>query len=145
MLNAWSAVSTLDRMVDDVMGSAFGTSTSSQSFTPAIDVLSSEAEVALVCDVPGVKEDDLDITLTNRVLTIKGTRRFDRQAAQQVVLGRSYGSFTRIYTLPEALDEEKLAAELRDGVLTIRIPRLAKAQPRKIQIAVGTNSKQLDE
>jgi HSP20 family protein len=138
MLNAWSAVSTLDRMVDDVMGSAFGTATSSQAFNPAIDVRASDTEVALVCDVPGVKQEDLEITIADRVLTIKGARHFDRATTEQVMLGRS-----RSYTLPESLDEEKLVAELADGVLTVRIPKAPKAQPRKIQIGVGSDDKQL--
>ena len=54
MLTTWNAVSTLDRMFDDVMGSAFGTATGNQTFSPAIDVRASDTEVALVCDVPGV-------------------------------------------------------------------------------------------
>lgn len=145
MLSAWNAVSTLDRLFDDVMGSAFGTATSSLTFSPAIDVRASDAEVLFVCDVPGVKQDDLEITLTNRVLTIKGVRRFESDEAQKIVLGRSYGSFSRSYTLPETLDEDKLAAELVDGVLTVRIPKLPKAQPRKIQIGLGSQSKQLNE
>ena len=145
MLSAWSAVSTLDRMFDDVMGSAFGTATSNLTFNPAIDVRASDTEIALVCDVPGVRQEDLEITLANRLLTIKGTRRFDSSQTQQVLLGRTYGSFSRSYTLPEALDEDKLAAELADGVLTVRIPKLPKAQPRKIQISVGSDTKQLKE
>jgi HSP20 family protein len=145
MLSAWSAVSTLDRMFDDVMGSAFGTATSNLTFNPAIDVRASDTEVALICDVPGVRQEDLEITLADRVLTIKGTRRFDSRETQQVLLGRTYGSFSRSYTLPEALDEEKLVAELADGVLTVRIPKVPKAQPRRIQIAVGSDTKQLKE
>lgn len=145
MLSAWTVVPTLDRMFDDVMGSAFGTATSNQNFSPAIDVRASDTEVTLVCDVPGVRQEDLEITLANRVLTIKGTRRFESRETEQVMLGRAYGSFSRSYTLPEALDEEKLAAELAGGVLTIRIPKLPKAQPRKIQIGVGTDAKQLNQ
>ena len=145
MLSAWSAVSTLDRMVDDVMGSAFGTATSNRTFNPAIDVRASDSEVALVCDVPGVRQEDLEITLANRVLTIKGARRFESKETEQVMLGRSYGSFSRSYTLPEALVEDKLAAELAGGVLTVRIPKLPKAQPRKIQIGVASDAKQLNE
>jgi HSP20 family protein len=145
MMNAWNAVSTLDRMFDDVMGSAFGTATGNLTFNPAIDVRASDTEVALICDVPGVKQEDLEITLANRMLTIKGTRRFETKEAEQVMLGRSYGSFSRSYTLPDSLDEEKLAAELVDGVLTVRIPKLPKAQPRKIQIGGGSSTKQLNE
>jgi HSP20 family protein len=144
MLATWNAVSTLDRMFDDVMGSAFGTATN-RTFNPAIDVRASDTEVVLVCDVPGVKQDDLEITLSNHVLTIKGTRPFDSRDNEQVMLGRAYGSFSRSYTLPDALDDEKLVAQLADGVLTIRIPKLPKAQPRKIQIGGSADAKQLNE
>jgi HSP20 family protein len=132
-------------MFDDVMGSAFGTATSNRTFTPAIDVRAGDTEVALVCDVPGVKQEDLEITLANHVLTIKGTRRFDTRDNEQVMLGRAYGSFSRSYTLPDALDDEKLSAQLADGVLTIRIPKLPKAQPRKIPIGGTADAKQLKE
>lgn len=145
MLNTWNAVATLDRMFDDVMGSAFGTATSSRTFDPAVDVRTSDTEVALAWDMPGVKQEDLEITLADHVLTVKGTRRFDSKDNERVMLGRAYGSFTRSYTLPETLDDQHLTAELADGVLTVRIPRLPEAQPRKIQISPGSTPKQLNQ
>jgi len=145
MLTTWDAVSTLDRMFDDVMGSMLGTATSTRTFDPSVDVHASDDEVVLVCDVPGIKQDDLQLTLENHVLTIKGTRRFDGKENEQVMLGRAYGSFNRSYTLPECVDDENLTARLADGVLTIRIPKQAKAKPKKIQISNGHDSKQLKE
>jgi HSP20 family protein len=145
MLTRWDAVSTLDRMFDDVMGSMLGTATSTRTFDPAIDVHASDNEVVFVCDVPGIKQDDLEVTLENHVLTIKGTRKFDGKEDEQVMLGRAYGSFTRSYTLPDAVDDEKLTAHLADGVLTVSIPKQARAKPRKIQISNGHDSKQLKE
>lgn len=144
MLTAWNAVSTLDRMFDDVMGSAFGTATNRQTFDPAIDVRASESEVVFLCDLPGVKQEDIDVTLQNHVLTIKGKRTFEGKEGEQVLLGRAYGAFSRAYTLPDSLDEENLTANLADGVLTIRIPKHPKARPRKISIG-GSNAKQLKE
>lgn len=143
MFTAWNAVSTLDRMFDDVMGSAFGTATNPRTFDAAIDVRASENEVVFICDVPGVKQEDLEVTLTNHVLTIKGTRKYESSETEQVMLGRSYGAFSRAYTLPDSLDEESLSANLADGVLTIRIPKLPKAKPRRIEIGGGSNAKQL--
>jgi len=145
MLNTWNAVATLDRMFDDVMGAAFGTATNSRTFDPAVDVRTSDTEVLLAWDMPGIKQEDLEITLAEHVLTVKGTRRFDSKDNERVMLGRAYGSFTRSYTLPESLDEQKLTAELADGVLTVRIPRLPEAQPRKIQIGQGSKPKQLNQ
>ena len=145
MLNTWNAVATLDRMFDDVMGSAFGAATSTRTFDPAVDVRTSDTEVALAWDMPGVKQEDLEITLADHVLTVKGTRRFDGKDNERVMLGRAYGSFTRSYTLPETLDEQHLTAELVDGVLTVRIPRRPEAQPRKIQSSRGSTPKQLNQ
>lgn len=147
MLSTWNAVTALDRMLDDVMGSALGAATNSRTFNPSIDIRTSEDEVVFVCDVPGVKREDLEIEIENHVLTLKGSRKFDAPSKQQVVLGRAYGSFTRSFTLPDGLDEENVAAHLNDGVLTLRIQRHPKAKPRKIAIGGGSDSgaKQLNE
>jgi len=135
MLTSWDAVSTLDRMFDDMMGSALGAATNPRTFNPEIDVRTTDEELLVVCDVPGVKQEDLDVTLHEHVLTIKGSRKFESGTeGQQVVIGRSYGAFTRSFTLPSSLDEEKLSADLADGVLTIRIPKLPKAKPFKVPI-----------
>jgi HSP20 family protein len=145
MLTAWDAVSTLDRMLDDVMGSTFGTATNPQAFDPSIDVRANENELVFICDVPGVTQEDLEVTVENHVLTLKGTRRFEGKDDEQVMLGRAYGSFKRAFTLPDYVDDANLDAHLGDGVLTIRIPKHAKAKPRKIQIGNGSSSKQLKE
>lgn len=145
MLTKWDAVSTLDRMFDDVMGSMLGTATSSRTFDPSVDVHACDDEVVFVCDVPGIKQDDLEVTLENHVLTIKGTRHLEGKEDEQVMLGRAYGSFSRSFTLPQYVDDENLTARLADGVLTIRIPKQPKAKPRKVQISNGRDSKQIGE
>jgi HSP20 family protein len=145
MLTTWNAVSTLDRMLDDVMGSAFGTATNPRTYTPAIDIRTNDDEVVFACDVPGLRREDLEVTLENHVLTLKGARKFEGRDNEQVLLGRAYGSFSRSFTLPDSLDEEHLSAELADGVLTVKIPRHPKAKPRKIAINGGSSPKQLNE
>jgi HSP20 family protein len=133
-------------MLDDVMGSTLGTATNSRTFQPTIDVRASDDAVVFVCDVPGVRREDLEITLENRVLTIRGSRKLDVSDKEQVMLGRSYGSFVRSYTLPDSVDDGNLAADLADGVLTITIPKLARAKPRRIQIGGGASGdKQLGQ
>ena len=135
MLTAWDPVRLLDRMVDDVMHGSFGTATNARNYAPDVDVRSSEDRVLFYFDVPGIKKEDVEITLENGVLTVKGTRKFDPGAAkEQLLLGRSYGTFERSFSLPEHMDDEKLTANLTDGVLTIEIPKLQKAKPRRIQI-----------
>ena len=145
MLSAWDAVSTLDQVMDDVMGSVLGTATNPRTFDPAIDVRTSDGEVIFVCDVPGIKQEDLELTVENHVLTLKGTRKFESKEGEQVMLGRSYGTFRRAFTLPNYLDDANLSAQLADGVLTIRIGKLERAKPKKIAIGVGDGSKHLTE
>jgi HSP20 family protein len=144
MLTVWDPVRLFDRMVDDVMQGSLGTATNSRTYAPEVDVRTNADRVLFSFDVPGVKKEDLDITLENGVLTVKGSRKFEPMGAkEQLLLGRSYGTFTRAFSLPEHLDEEKLQANLDDGVLTIEIPKLQKAQPRKI--AIGGASSQNGE
>lgn len=143
MLTTWDAVSTLDRMLDDVMGSTLGTATNTRPYDPSIDLRANEDEVLFVLDVPGMKAEDLDVTLENHVLAISGTRRFESKENEHVMLGRSYGSFRRAFTLPESLDDTNVSATLVDGVLTIRVPKHPKAKPRKIEIGSAANGNQL--
>jgi HSP20 family protein len=136
MLTTWDAVSTLNRMFDDMTGAAEA-ATQPRSFHPEIDVRTTEEQIIVECDVPGFKEEDLSITLDKHVLTIKGKRDFaGRKNGERLVLGRSYGSFTRTFTLPEVADESKLVAHLEAGVLTVTIPKQPKAKPQKISIAI---------
>ena len=143
MFDTWNAVPTLDRMLDDVMGSMVGTALNTRNFVPHVDIRSDDELVSFVCDVPGVKEEDLEVTLENRILTVKGTRRFERGENERVLLERAYGSFQRSFELPDYLDDSQLAAHLADGVLTIRIPKAARAKPKRIPVIGGSGNKQL--
>jgi HSP20 family protein len=138
------AVPMLDGLLDDVMGSAFGYSTKTALFTPAVDVVAREDEIVFQLDVPGVKQENLEVTLENHVLSIRGSRKYESGPnEQQMLLGRAYGEFSLRYTLPETADGSQLAAYLADGVLTLRVPKHPKAKPRKIQIGSGSGSSQL--
>jgi HSP20 family protein len=145
MLNTWNAVSMLDRMVDDVMGSMLGAATSARTFEPSIDIRANDDEVVFVCDVPGVKGEDLEVFLDNHVLTIKGARKFEARENEQVVLGRPYGAFSRSFDVPDYFDGNNLSANLADGVLTIRLPKHASAKPRRIPVNANSETKQLNE
>jgi HSP20 family protein len=132
------------RAFDDVMRSAFGTATNVKAFDPSIDVSANDDGLVLTCDVPGTRKEDLEITVENRTLTLKGTRRFDSEQGEQVLLGRSYGSFSRVFALSDDVDVEQLHAELADGVLSVRLPTHPPAAPRKIAIAVPVEPKRME-
>jgi HSP20 family protein len=141
MLTVWDPVRLFDRMVDDVMFGSLGTATSARSYAPEVDVRSSGDRLVFSFDVPGVKKEDLDITLENGVLAVKGSRKFESTAAkEQLLLGRSYGTFSRAFALPDDVDADKLVAHLAEGVLTIEIPKSKKAEPRRIAIGSGTQN-----
>lgn len=88
---------------------------------PAFEVISTEQGVNITADLPGVKPEALDISVQGTTLTIKGSR-------------KDFGSFTKSYQISENLDSEALTAKLEDGVLTVTIGKMPKAQPRKIAV-----------
>lgn len=132
------------RPFDDVMRATLGTATNSNAFRPAIDVTADAGGLEIVCDVPGTRKEDLEITVAQHTLTLRGTRRFDGDQGEQVLLGRSYGTFSRAFTLADDVDVDQLQAQLTDGVLTIRIPTRPRPAPRKIEIAGPSDPKRLE-
>jgi HSP20 family protein len=139
MLTKWNSLA-IDRMLDDVMGSALGAATHARTFTPAVDVRMREDEIEFIADVPGVKADDVEVTVEKGNLVLRGARSFEAREKEQVMLGRPYGSFTRTFVLPDGVDEDNLTAHLADGVLTVRIPRLPKAKPRRVVVRTEPSS-----
>lgn len=105
-------------------------------FTPRFDVKETPESFTFKADLPGVKESDVDVSLNGSRLTISGKREFDQQKESEnfFLLERSYGSFSRSFTLPESADFEKVGAELKDGVLTVQVPKRAASQPRKVTL-----------
>ena len=111
----------------------------SGSFVPAVDVYEDEHKVTLKLEVPGVKQDDLDVQVENNTLTIRGERKFEKEEKEENFhrIERSYGSFTRSFTLPSTVDAEKVEADYDKGVLKIRLARKAEAKPKQIKVNIG--------
>jgi HSP20 family protein len=135
-MSAWSAFPVFDRLFDDVMTGVAGAAASApvRSFSPAVDLRANEEEIVVTADVPGIELKDLEITLDDGVLTIKGKRSYEGTGKDKVWLGRSYGPFSRSFNLPDTVDPERVSANLANGVLTVRVAQQAKAKPRKITI-----------
>ena len=113
-----------------------------RGFTPTFDVKETKDAYLFRADLPGVKEQDLEISLTGTRLSISGHREQERQDQGDTFYAseRSYGSFTRSFTLPEGVDGENVAAELKSGVLTLTVPKKPEVQPKKIAIGGGTKA-----
>ena len=108
------------------------------AFVPPVDVYEDEHKVTLKLEIPGVNQDELDIRVENNTLTIKGSRKFekDENVKGWHRIERSYGDFVRSFSLPNTLDTEKVAADYKNGVLTITLPRKESAKPKSVKVAV---------
>ena len=137
--------SEMNRMFDEVFGDAARRSGRQQGeaptrWAPALDALQEDGDIVVRAELPGVKPDDVDITLHNGVLTISGERRAEqqREGSGYYVRERRYGSFRRSMTLPQGVDESSISARFDGGVLEVRVSGAAAVQePRRIQIESG--------
>jgi HSP20 family protein len=103
-------------------------------FAPAYEVKEMKDSYVFKADIPGVEEKDVEITLTGNRLTMTGKREAEHEekGVNYFACERTYGAFTRSFTLPEGIDAEHIQAELKEGVLTVVVPKTPEAQPRKI-------------
>ncbi len=106
------------------------------AFSPAFEVKETKEGYQFKADVPGVHEKDLEIARTGNRLTISGKREIEKEEKGDTyyTCERSYGSFTRAFTLPEGIDGEHTRADLKDGVLTLLVPKRPEAQPQRIAV-----------
>lgn len=104
-------------------------------FKPAVDIFETDKEITLLADMPGVKAGDLNIDLRENVLSLDGDVK-SPGVADEVDVIREYrtGKYSRQFTLSEVIDQAKIDAELKDGVLRLRLPKLEAATPRKIAV-----------
>jgi HSP20 family protein len=132
----FAALLGVQRAMDSVMGSDwFGSRTAGSGVFPLINVFNDGDEFVLVAEMPGVKKEDLDIQVRGDTLRIQGkkTISYDDEASVHR-RERAAGQFDRTLTLPAEVDAAKVAAEYRDGVLTLRLPRAESAKPRTVTI-----------
>jgi HSP20 family protein len=124
----------IDRLFEDTFSRGDGVN----NWSPAVDVSESDKEVKLELELPGINPEDVEITADNNVLTVRGEkhgeRKEDAEDSRYHIVERSYGSFTRSFQLPQGLDDSKIQADCNNGILSIRIPKAALPQPRRIQI-----------
>jgi HSP20 family protein len=106
------------------------------SFVPAMDVTENDDSIVLRADLPGMSEDDVEIDVEDRVLTISGERRQEDEQESDGYrrVERVFGRFSRSLTLPDGVDPERVEAEFSDGVLEVRIPKPEQRKPHRISI-----------
>jgi HSP20 family protein len=109
--------------------------------SPSVDIAETDSEIAITADLPGLEEKDIEVSLDNDVLTIRGSRKEEREEKRKNyhLMERSYGSFQRTLHVPAGVDKDKVKASFKNGVLNVTLPKLpeAKAARRKIEISAG--------
>ena len=128
----WALLNRLHRELDQ----GFETVARDATWSPAVDVHEEEQRFVLRADLPGVKPADIEVTADKGVLTLRG----ERQIEQRDVDGhysrveRVSGKFVRTFTLPENVQTDAIKAQFKDGVLELTIPKIAKPEPRRIEV-----------
>ena len=137
-LDVFTLGNRLSRMFNDVVGGADWSYRDSAAATwvPPVDVLEEAEVIRIVAEVPGVKPEDVKISVEGNVLTIQGTKEQVAEEKTERVhrYERTYGAFERTFTLPATVDAEHIKASYDKGVLTVTLPKVEKAKPRQIQV-----------
>ncbi len=125
------------RFFEDAMTRMLSEPRTGRPWSPPVDVVETENDIVLKADLPDVNLDDIGIHVENQTLSITGERKFERENGNNKGyhrIERSYGSFVRSFTLPSIVDTEKVAADYKNGVLTVKIPKKEAAKPRQIKV-----------
>lgn len=136
----------MNRLFDEVMGSGMPMQAgqgAGQILNAQMNVSETESEIRIEAEMPGVSEQDIDVQLNDDVLTIRGEKRFERKDDKENYhfVERSFGTFQRSLRLPFAVDPEQVRASFENGVLTVTLPKSARAErTRKIQVQRGAGS-----
>jgi HSP20 family protein len=132
--------SQLDRLFEDTLFRQQPGETALTAWAPNVDIHETPNELVLEADLPGLEEKDLDVRVENTMLTIRGERKFESRVSEEdyMRLERSYGSFSRSFSLPPTVKAEDIRAEYRNGVLTVRLPKREEAKPKQIKVLVDS-------
>ena len=107
-------------------------------WSPPVDVVDREHEILLKIDLPEMSQSEIDIKVDESILTIKGERKFIKETPEEryIQMERPYGGFHRQFTLPKRIDQDKIKANYKDGVLYVALPKKEEAHPKQVQIDV---------
>ena len=127
----------MNRLFDEATENWNGDANTPNGWSPETDIYETETDLVLQADLPGFSAKDIDIVVENNVLTIRGERQFEAKAQPEGLhrMERSYGKFSRSFTLPASVNAQKIQANCKNGVLTVTLAKAEHARPKRIQIA----------
>lgn len=125
------------RLMDTFFNGEATQELSNRNWSPAVDIRETEDAYMVHAELPGLSKDDINITLENNILKLTGERRFEKDVDEEQFhrVERAYGTFTRAFSLPSRVDSDGVEAKFKDGVLTLTVPKVEEAKPRRIDIA----------
>jgi HSP20 family protein len=128
----------INRLFNDGIERA-GEDSSLTTWAPAVDIYETVRELVVKADLPEVDPKDLEIRVENNILTLRGERKFESKVSEDKYLRveRTYGSFSRSFSLANTVNPEAIKADYNNGVLTLTIPKREEAKPKQIKINVG--------
>jgi HSP20 family protein len=125
------------RFFDTFFADGAGEDVANRTWTPPVDIRESDDAFRIHAELPGLTKEDVQITLENNVLRLSGERKFEKEVKQDAYhrIERAYGSFSRSFALPHQVASDKVEAKFENGVLSIVVPKVEQAKPRRIAIA----------
>jgi HSP20 family protein len=131
----------MNKLFDDVMRNPYRSdeAMSTATWAPAVDIYETDKEIVMKAEVPEMLEKDIEIKVEDNVLSVSGERKMEKDIREENYhrIERSYGSFSRSFTLPQTVDREKIKASYKDGVLKVVLPKKEEVKPKQIKIDVG--------
>lgn len=131
----------MDRLFNQMLGDVWGAPAATEEvatrrWSPVVDIRETDDALMLTAELPGLTREDVQITLDNNVLTLSGERSFEKESKGETFhrIERSYGAFSRSFTLPANVKTDQVAAVFGDGLLRVTLPKVEEAKPRKIEI-----------
>ena len=128
-----------NRLFDSFRGNGNGEAPLPAAFRPSVDIAENNDEYVVTADLPGIDREDLDVTVADGRLTIRGERRQNGESTTGPTrrVERVYGTFTRSFELPAEVKADHIAATYRDGVLSVTVPKAEEAKPKQIEVKIG--------
>lgn len=136
MLATWDPFRDMARAHDE-FSRLWGLGRGEATFAPAVNIHEDEKAFAVSVELPGLTKEEVDIELDGGVLTLKGEKKFENEKSEKGfhLVERRYGKFVRRFSLPDTVDAEAVEATMRDGVLTLTLPKIEAPKPKKIAVA----------
>jgi len=129
----------MGRLFEEALGRPTERDLGAQGWAPAVNIYEDENQIEVTAELPGLEEKDINVNIENNVLTIKGEKKIEREEKKGSyhLVETSYGSFSRSFTLPGTVDQEKIEANYQNGVLKIGLPKKEETKPKSISVKVG--------